>query len=142
MDEQTALHTAARRYCQERFSEWIRVYKELQSKEGWQVENLFRPGWDYSAEAYRTFPRYRIAQSIQVEIERLIPSSFRGFGEAKAALVAAAEKAYESLRAELNRTIARDALSEERQDFRAYLEVLNPEDLLETEKTSAQACFE
>jgi hypothetical protein len=133
MDEQTALHTAARRYCQERFSEWIRVYKELQLKEGWQVEKRFKSGWDYSDEAYRTFPRYRIAKGIEIEIERLIPSSFRSFSEAKVALVAAAEKAYESLQSELKRSLARDALREEIQDFRTYLQVLNPEDLRETE---------
>ena len=107
MDEQTRLHTAARRYCQERFSDWSKVYEELQAKEGWRAEKLFKPSWDYSDEAYRTFPRYRIAKSIQIEIERLIPSSFGSFGEAKAKLIVAAEKAYESLHGELKRSLAR-----------------------------------
>ena len=133
MDEQTRLHTAARRYCQERFSDWSKVYEELQAKEGWRAEKLFKPSWDYSDEAYRTFPRYRIAKSIQIEIERLIPSSFGSFGEAKAKLIVAAEKAYESLHGELKRSLARDALREEIQDFRAYLEALKPDDLRETE---------
>ena len=56
MDEKTALHTAARRYCQARFSEWVQVYEELQLKENWRVEKLFQPGWTYSDEAYKTFP--------------------------------------------------------------------------------------
>jgi hypothetical protein len=29
MDEATALRTAARRYCQERFSEWAGIYEKL-----------------------------------------------------------------------------------------------------------------
>ena len=76
MNETTALHTAARRYCQERFSYWIRIYEELQRKENWQVQKLFELGWDYSDEAYRTFPRYRIDKAIQVEVERLTNSRF------------------------------------------------------------------
>ena len=43
MNESTALHTAARRYCQERFSYWTRIYEELQRKENWQVQRLFEP---------------------------------------------------------------------------------------------------
>src|SRR5258708_550196 len=73
MDDTTALHTAARRYCQQRFSDWIQTYKDLQSKQKWQVNDLFQPGWDYSEKAYRTFPRYRVARAIQVEVERLKP---------------------------------------------------------------------
>ena len=72
MDENNALHTAARRYCQERFSYWFSIYEELQHKENWQVQKLFEPGCNYSDEAFRTFPRYRIDKAIQVEVERLI----------------------------------------------------------------------
>ena len=71
MDQSNALHTAARRFCQERFSYWFQIYEELQRKENWQVQKLFEPGWDYSDEAYRTFPRYRLNKAIQVEVERL-----------------------------------------------------------------------
>ena len=71
MHQNNALHTAARRFCQERFSYWIQIYEELQRKENWQVQKLFEPGWDYSDEAYRTFPRYRLNKAIQVEVERL-----------------------------------------------------------------------
>jgi TonB family protein len=79
MDDKTALHTAARRHCQERFSEWIKTYTDLQTGEEWQVENLFKPGWDYSRQAYRVFLRYRIDQAIQVEVQRLAPEASPSF---------------------------------------------------------------
>jgi hypothetical protein len=51
MDETTALHTAARGYCEARFSEWIQVYEDLQRTENWQVKKLLKER-HYSEEAY------------------------------------------------------------------------------------------
>jgi hypothetical protein len=133
MDEKTALHTAARRYCQERFSYWIQIYEELQRKENWQVQKLFEPGWDYSDEAYRTFPRYRIAKNTQVEIERLIVASSTSLSQMRTHLIGASEKAEAQLHAELNNTMARKVLREEAEDYRVYLEVLTPPDLASVE---------
>ncbi len=134
MDEKAALHTAARRYCQARFSEWIQIYEDLQREENWRVQNLFQSGWDYSDEAYRTFPRYRIAKNIQVEVERLIPTSSASLSEMKTSLIAAPEKAQAKLQIELTNKLARKALREEAEDFRVYLETLTPSDLAEVEK--------
>jgi hypothetical protein len=133
MDEKTALHTAARRYCQERFADWVRVYEELQHKENWQVQKLFEPGWEYSDEAYRTFPRYRIAKNIQVEIERLIVDSCASLGEIRARLVGASEVAETRLQTELNNALALEALREEAEDFKVFLEALTPADLAHVE---------
>jgi hypothetical protein len=55
MDNKTALHSAARRYRQDRFSEWIENYNQLEDKEGGKTENLFKPGFDYSDEAYAAY---------------------------------------------------------------------------------------
>jgi hypothetical protein len=129
MDEQTALHTAARRYCQDRFSGWIQIYEDLQRKENWQVQKLFEPGWDYSDEAYRTFPRYRIAKNTQVEIERLIIDSSASLVEVRARLIAASARAEAQLQIELNSTVARKALREEADDFKVFLKALTPADL-------------
>lgn len=87
MNNKTALHTAARRFCQDRFSEWAQAYNELHLKENWKVENLFKPGWDYSEEAYRIFPRYRIDALIQAKVESLIPDSGRNLEELRARLI-------------------------------------------------------
>jgi len=129
MDEKTALHTAARKYCQERFSYWIQVYEELQREENWQVSKLFKPGWDYSDEAYRTFPRYRIAKSTLVEIERLSANSSGNLNEMRTRLIEASERAEAQLQAELNNAMAQKALREEAEDYKAYLKVLTPTDL-------------
>jgi hypothetical protein len=129
MNNKTALHTAARAYCQDRFREWMETYKDLQIKEKWQVENLFKPGWDYSAEAYRIFPRYRINAAIQIEVERLTPNSSSTFEELRCQLVRACDVAKARLDAELNNSNAREALGEEADDYRAYIQVLVEADL-------------
>jgi hypothetical protein len=129
MDTKTALHTAARRFCQDRFSEWSQTYNELQLKENWKVENLFKPGWDYSEGAYRIFPRYRIDALIQAEVEKLIPDSSGELGELRSQLIDACGWAEARLFEELANPIARNALREEAADFKAYVQVLEDRDL-------------
>ena len=133
MDQSNALHTATRRFCQERFSYWIQIYEELQRKENWQVQKLFEPGWDYSDEAYRTFPRYRIDKAIQVEVERLMVDSDTGVEELRERLMKACDVAEARLHAELKQPIARRALQDEGEDFRAYIQVLRAQDLANVE---------
>jgi hypothetical protein len=133
MDQKNALHTAARRYCQARFSEWTRVYEDLQQEEKWRVEEMFQPGWTYSDEAYRTFPRYRIAKQTQVEIERLVPDSSASLSELRASLLDAATSAHAKLELELTNALARKALHEEAEDFKIYLKTLAPSDLASVE---------
>jgi hypothetical protein len=129
MDTKTALHTAARRFCQDRFSEWSQTYNELEPKENWKVENLSRPGWDYSEKAYGIFPRYRIDALIQAEVEKLIPDSSRELGELRSQLIDACGWAEARLFEELTNPIARKALREEAADFKAYVQVLEDRDL-------------
>jgi hypothetical protein len=129
MDDKTALHTAARRYCQDRFSDWMQTYRELQAKEKRQVEDLFNLGWDYSEEAYKIFPRYRIDGDIQVEVERLTPGLCGSLEEMRTQLMRASEVAVARLQAELSKPIAQEALREEVDDFKAYVQVLTERDL-------------
>jgi hypothetical protein len=133
MDEAKALHTAARRYCQDRFAEWAGAYEDLQRKENWRVQNLFQPGWDYSDEAYRTFPRYRVAKNTQIEIERVHADSGMSFAEMRKCLIAASNKAQSALQTELTNKLALNAIREEAEDFRVYVETLTPEDLVQVE---------
>lgn len=127
------LHTAARRYCEARFSEWTGIYEDLQRKENWRVEKLFQPGWDYSDEAYRTFPRYRLAKNTQIEIESMVVDSGTTLNETRMRLIDASEVAHASLRNELTNKLAREALRDEAGDFRVYLEALAPADLAQME---------
>jgi hypothetical protein len=133
MDETTALHTAARRYCEARFSERVQVYKDLQRKENWQVQNLFKPGWDYSEEAYRTFPRYRIAKNTRVEIERLRVDSRISLPEMKKFVIAVSTRAENELKTELKNRLTHAVVHEEAEDFRVYVEALTQRDLVQIE---------
>jgi hypothetical protein len=133
MDETTALHTAARRYCEARFSEWVQIYADLQRKENWRVENLFKPGWDYSEEAYKTFPRFRVAKNTRIEIERLRVDSSLSVSEVRKFLIGASTKAEAELQTELKNSLARAVIHEEAEDFRIYVEALTPRDLAQVE---------
>ncbi|HEY6466908.1 MAG TPA: hypothetical protein VIY69_12995 [Candidatus Acidoferrales bacterium] len=133
MDEKTALHTAARRYCQERFSRWVDLYGDLQRREKWQVQRLFEPGWDYSDEAWGIFPRYRFAKNTLVEIERLVAYSFLSLPEVRDCLIAAAGQAEIALQNELANNLAQRAMHEEAEDFKVYVQNLTTTDLIRVE---------
>jgi hypothetical protein len=133
MDDKHALHTAARRYCQERFAQWMQSYRELQIKEKWQVKHLFKPGWDYSNEAYGTFPRYRLDEAIRIEVEKFRPDSNSTLDELRKHLLRACDVAEGRLQAKLQNPIAFGALREEADDYRAYIQVLDSGDLLNIE---------
>jgi len=130
MDARTALHTAARRYCEDRYSDWAHTYGELEAKENAQIENKFKPGWDYSEEAYGVFPRYRIDKAIRIEVERLAPESSNSLEELRSQLICACEIAEGRLRTELKNEIARKALREESEDYKTYIRILSEGDLL------------
>jgi hypothetical protein len=125
MDNNITLHTAARRYCQDRFSEWTQTYADLQAKERFQTENLFKPGRDYAQEAYGIFPRYRFDKATMIEVERLVPHSSKSPEELRSQLIAASDIAESRLHAELNNEIARQALREELGDYKTYIRTLS-----------------
>ncbi len=130
MDVRTALHTAARRYCEDRYSDWAHTYNELETTENVQIENKFKPGWDYSEEAYGVFPRYRIDKAIRIEVERLLPESTNSLEELRSQLISACDIAEGRLRIELKNEIARKALREESEDYKTYVRILSEGDLL------------
>lgn len=99
MDSKSALHTAARRFCQE-------------------------PGWDYSPEASQIFPRYRVDAAIQAQVERLTPDSIKDVEELRGLLIRACDVAEDPLRAEFTNDLALIAIREEASDFRDYIQVL------------------
>ncbi|MGC1384661.1 MAG: hypothetical protein WA823_12855 [Candidatus Acidiferrales bacterium] len=129
MDETTALHTAARRYCEERFSEWVQAYTDLQAKEHSHVKKSFELGRDYSEKAYDTFPRYWIAKHTLIEIERFSNLSDKSLVEMKKLIIAASAKAESQLQSEPKHELAYSAIHEEAEDFRVYVEALTARDL-------------
>ena len=130
MNDKTALHTAARRFCEDRYSDWTQTYSELESRENVHIQDKFKPGWDYSEEAYGIFPRYRIDKAIRIEVERLEPESSSSLEELRLQLISASDVAEARLRAELNNAIALKALGEETEDYRTYIQALSKRDLV------------
>jgi hypothetical protein len=130
MDDKIALHTVARRYCEDRFSECTQTYADLQAKENFQTENLFKPGRDYSQEACGIFPRYRFDKATRIEVERLVPHSSKSLEELRSQLITASDIAECRLHAELKNEIARQALREESEDYKTYIRILSEGDLL------------
>jgi hypothetical protein len=130
LDDRTAFHTAARRYCEDRFSEWTQKYADLQAKENFKTENLFKPGWDYSEEAYAIFPQYRFEKATRIEVERLLPRSSKSLDEMPSQLMAASDTAESRLSAELKNEIALKTLREESDDYKTYVRILSEADLL------------
>jgi len=130
MDDRTTLHTAARRYCEDRFSEWTQTYNELDAKGNVQIEDKFKPGWDYSEEAYGVFPRYRMDKAIRIEVERLAPESSNSLEELRSQLINASDIAESRLRTELKNEIARKALREEAENYKTYIRILSEGDLV------------
>lgn len=129
MNDKIALHTAARRFCEERYSDWAQTYSDLQSRENVHVRNESKPGWDYSEKEYETFPRYRIDKAIRIEVERLEPESTNSLDELRLQLISASGIAEARLRTELNNATALKALSEEAEDYRTYIRALRERDL-------------
>src|SRR5690349_3301443 len=129
IDEKTALHTAARRFCEGRFSEWCESYRQLEARDGVRIEDKFKPGWEYSEGACEIFPRYRLDKAIRVEVERLTPKSFKNLEEMRSQLINACNVAEARLQAEFKNATAVTALRQESEDYRAYVTTLRGDDL-------------
>jgi hypothetical protein len=108
----------------------MQAYSELEARENIRIENKFKPGWDYSEEAYGLFPRYRLDKAIRIEVERLEPESRSNLEQLRLQLISASDVAETRLRSELNNTIARKALREEADDYRTYILALSERDLV------------
>jgi hypothetical protein len=122
MDERVGVHTLARRYCEEQFSEWCRRYEALQARQPWS-------GGDYSPEAYDTFPRYLILQAILRSIEALIPVNIASVDQFVDAMVLAARSADSFLTEGQQNAIARTAISAEREKFIRHVRSLTSDQI-------------
>lgn len=118
-----ALHTSARRHCEDRFELWSRQYAVMAS------EGRDRHGTEYTTAALRIFPRYNIARAIRIAIERLEPSAFADVEVARAAVAEAARSANDEFTSSSIGPVDAEAMSEERQDFLLFLTSIAHADL-------------
>jgi len=72
------LHSAARRYCENRYGYWANEYNKICNA------GLDRIGNSYTKEALSVFPRYNVLAAILEEIERFVPEDFEDFDESYA----------------------------------------------------------
>lgn len=125
METGVAIHTAARRYCLERYALWAERYAEIVRRGG----DRERGGYHYTSEALSTFPRYNILNAIRVELERIDPGELRDVEAAKARMIRAGETANDEFTRKAIGGIDQRAIAEERAAFCGYIGGLSRADL-------------
>lgn len=116
------LHSAARKYCIEKSHYWRKLYFDLIKSD--KKHNM----GSYSDEALNLFPRYNQLDAILIELEKFIPEDFSSFSEAKEYIILAGNIS-ESAFTRLLRTIDKQAMQQEREDFYEFINNLNQEQL-------------
>lgn len=120
------LHTAARRFCQNQFSHWANEYQRLVTAGQDRVEGA---SGTYSRQAYRLFPRYRLDDAIQTEVERLSIDELPSLQGARQRLLEAGNQALPPLLKQFNNNEeAIAALNEELDLFERYVRRLDGEE--------------
>ncbi len=121
LDLPARLHVAARRYCLERHAAWATTYAEMdRAGAGYN-----RASGTYSHRARAVFPRYQQLDAMRVELERFEPDAFGSLAVARAALIAACERAAIPNHAVRTDPIAIPAIAEELALLVAYLEAVD-----------------
>lgn len=115
----TALHTAARRYCDRQYRHWADLYDELDRT------GRDRDGAEYTPEALGLFPRYNVLNAIRVEIERLEPNDLGEFDATLDILLAAVGTAEDDFTRKPIGEIDAAAMMEERESLSTYLRGLD-----------------
>jgi hypothetical protein len=128
MDLPVALHTAARAFCARQHSHWAGKYMPLvRSGED-------RIGMGYSNAAYALFPRYRLDEAIEIEVERITGQQFYSVEEVRKLLLDAGSRALSSLLQEFQESPeARLALIDEWKAFEIYILGLSDVELVRIE---------
>lgn len=85
-----------------------------------------RVGNDYSKEAYGLFPRYRLDEGIEIEVERIAEQQLRSVEDSRKLLLESGTRALSSLRQEFQRSPeACAALDDEWKAFETYISNLD-----------------
>lgn len=124
MDLSVALHTAARRFCANQHYRWSLEYMSL-CKAG-----LDRVGSSYSEAAYALFPRYRLDEAIELEVERFTGLEFPSLEKTREMLIEAGACALSILSREFQySSLACVSLRDEFKTFELYIKGLDPAQL-------------
>lgn len=124
MNLPVALHTAARRFCIDRHYRWSAEYMRL-VKAGKD-----RLGAKYTKAAYGLFPRYRLDQALEIEVERVGVEELDSVEGVRKLLVGAGSRAFSLLCQEFKiSSAALAALADEWTAFEAYIKKLDQAEL-------------
>ena len=122
-----ALHTAARRYCNERYEHWAVRYSEL-ARDGRD-----RDGYNYTPEALRIFPRYNVLNAIRIELERLNPADLENLDDVRNYIILAGQATDDDFTRKPLGQIDADAMADERESFCSFVSGLSEADLQSVE---------
>ena len=122
MTEELALHTAARRYCEERAAHWRSRYADL----GSHIDHA-----GYTQEGKDVFPRYNVLEAILLEVERLRPESLASGQQVREMLSLAGQVGESMFTKPPNGPVERRAMQQERDLFCAYVTTLDAQVLAE-----------
>jgi hypothetical protein len=132
MSDAHGLHTAARRFCIAQYAEWVQKYAQLKPT----AENYLTPGWTYSEDQCRIFPRYRLAKATLINLERTVPHTNLRLEDMLETTLDAGENAFSSLSSELlrlNSAIALHALDDQRASYSAFLMQIAAQDHIDVD---------
>jgi hypothetical protein len=119
MNLSLALHTAARRFCADQHVRWSVEYSRL-SESGED-----RAGMSYTPGTYRLFPRYRLDEAIQLQVEKISGEELSSLEEDRGRILDAGRQAFKSLAREFEtHPVAIIALDEEWNAFDKYVSSL------------------
>ena len=114
-----ALHTAARRYCDEQYQYWVAQYAELTHKRE-ECRNQ-----NYSLEARRIFPRYTVLNAIGTELERLNPAELHNLDDTRDYILLAGTEANDEFTRQSAGPVAAATMANEREAFCAFIRELS-----------------
>ncbi len=141
MDLLHALHTMARRHCIERHAYRAAAYEQLEAS-GSARKPGSRAHWEYTDQAYATFPRYLVWEAILKQIERLEPRLVRGVDQLREELVSAGSRAQTTSTANPHLPPAASAaMSEEREEFARFIRSVGRSQLAVVESLPMRRVF-
>lgn len=130
-----ALHTAARRYCMEKYNYWTAEYSKI------VFSGRDRNGYDYTPRALRTFPRYNVLNAILIELERTDPKELADLNDTRDWIVLAGTNANTDFTREPFSAIAADAMENERDSFCHFISSVSEDYLKSIEPLPYRRCL-
>lgn len=120
-----ALHTAARRYCNEQYDHWAIKYSEI-SLAG---HDRAADGYHYTTEALGVFPRYNVLNAIRIELERIDPNELANLNDTRDLILQIGERADDDFTRKPIGQIDAAAMANERETFCDFIRELSDPDL-------------